>query len=239
MIFDITVLAVLLISAMIAFLRGFIREVLTILGVGGGLAASYFGGPVLAPHVRGMLGVEEGVVPERLFGILPYDILADILAYGLIFIVVVIVLSIMSHLLAETVKTMGMGAIDRSLGVVFGLARGLLLVGLAYLPVHLYIEADSRDSWFSGSKTHFYVEKTSDVMASLLPEGAAERLEDETENTRKKLESIDLLRKEEEKQDDNTNSAPSNGAGHGYNEESRDAMDRLFETNQEQRGLNE
>jgi membrane protein required for colicin V production len=238
MIFDIAVLAVLLISAVIAFLRGFIREVLTILGVGGGLAASYFGGPVLAPHIRGMLGVEDGVVPERLFGVLPYDILADILAYGLIFIIVVIVLSIISHVLAETVKTMGMGAIDRSLGVVFGLARGLLLVGLAYLPVHLYIETDARESWFAGSKTHFYVEKTADIMASLLPEGAVERLEDEAENTREKLESIDLLRKEEDKPGEGANSAPSNGAGHGYNEESRDAMDRLFEENQE-RGLNE
>ncbi|MEZ5919290.1 MAG: CvpA family protein [Alphaproteobacteria bacterium] len=239
MIFDIIVVAVLLISAAIAFLRGFIREVLTILGVGGGLAASYFGGPVLAPHIRGMLGVEEGVVPERLFGILPYDILADILAYGLIFIVVVIVLSIISHLLAETVKTMGMGAIDRSLGVIFGLARGLLLVGLAYLPVHLYVETDTQNSLSAGSKTHFYVEKTADIMAIFLPEGAAERLEDEAANTRERLESIDLLRKDEEKPGQNTGSTPSEGAGHGYNEESRDAMDRLFEDNQEQRGLNE
>ena len=65
MIVDILVLAVLLISALIAFLRGFIREVLTITGVVGGLAAAYFGGPLLAPLMRGWLGVQEGVEPNK------------------------------------------------------------------------------------------------------------------------------------------------------------------------------
>ena len=52
MILDILVTAVLLVSAIIAFFRGLILEVLTILGVVGGLAAAYFGGPIFSPTVR-------------------------------------------------------------------------------------------------------------------------------------------------------------------------------------------
>jgi len=126
MVIDIIVLVILLISAGIAFMRGFIREVLTIAGVIGGLAAAYFGAPILKPHMRGWFGVEEGVVPERLFGILPYDVLADALSYGLIFIIVVTVLSFVSHSLAEWARRTGLGAIDRSLGFLFGLIRGIL-----------------------------------------------------------------------------------------------------------------
>ena len=78
MVFDVIVLIVLLVSALIAFLRGAIREMLTILGVVGGMAAAWYAGPLLIPHMEGWLGVQEGVEPEKLLGVLPYDILAKI-----------------------------------------------------------------------------------------------------------------------------------------------------------------
>lgn len=228
MIFDIIVLVVLLISAVIAFLRGFIREVLTILGVGGGLAAAYFGGPFFVPHMREWFGVEEDVIPERLFGLIPYNILADVLAYGSIFIIVVILLSILSHVLAETAKTMGMGAIDRTLGFIFGLARGLLLLGLLYLPFYLYADQDARATWTKDSRTSFYVEKTSEIMAGFLPQDTVKKMEEKAESTREKLESIDLLRKEDDgKQDTAPQDTPPKEEG--YSDEFRNKMDQLFE----------
>lgn len=236
MIVDILVLAVLLISALIAFLRGFIREVLTIIGVVGGLAAAYFGGPLLMPHMRSWFGVEEGIEPERLFGILPYDIVADVLSYGSIFIVVVITLSILSHFLAEGAKHVGLGAVDRSLGFVFGLLRGIVLLGLLYLPVHLFIEQEAKDTWFENSRTHFYLEKTADAMAEFIPESAKEDAEQELENieemskTRKRLEDINLLPKDgEAEQQQSSPSSDNDTENEGYSEEFRDKMDQLFE----------
>lgn len=155
MIADIFVLAVLLISGLIAFLRGFIREVLTIAGVVGGLAAAYLGGPLLMPHMHGWFGIEEGAEVERLFEILPYGIIADALSYGAIFIIVVIILSIQSHLLAEWAKKIGLGAIDRTLGFVFGVVRGIILLGLLYLPVHFFVDQERKEEFLARVKRIF------------------------------------------------------------------------------------
>lgn len=244
MIVDILVLAVLLISALIAFLRGVIREVLTITGVVGGLAAAYFGGPLLSPEMRTWLGVEEGVEPERLMGVLPYDILADALSYGLIFILVVIVLSILSHFLAEGARNIGLGAVDRSLGFVFGIVRGIILLGLLYLPVHLFVDQDTKDAWFKGSKTHFYLERVASAFAEFIPAEAVDGAEDNlkaienTSQTRKKLEEINLLKTGNEKPvpateapavDDPAQPQTQGGDADGYSEEFRQKMDALFE----------
>ncbi|MCB1650478.1 MAG: CvpA family protein [Alphaproteobacteria bacterium] len=238
MIIDIIVLAVLLISALIAFLRGFIREVLTIAGVVGGLAAAYFGGPHLIPHMAGWLGIKEGEEVKRLFDIIPYDLLATVLSYGAIFIVVVIILSIVSHFLAETAKKFGLGAIDRTLGFIFGLLRGVVILGLLYMPVHLFVEQDAKESWFANSKTQFYLEKTSAFLAGFLPEDTTKALKEEAEKmedtnaTRKKLEEIDLLKKQEDQQA--TPAQPESNNGEGYNDEFRQNMDQLIEENAKQ-----
>jgi len=232
MIVDIVVLIVLFISAFIAFLRGFIREVLTIAGVLGGMAAAYVGGPVLAPFMRGWFGVEEGVEPDKLFGLLPYNIVADGLSYISIFILVVLVLSLISHMMAETARSMGMGAVDRTLGVVFGLVRGILLLGLLYLPVYLMVDKKSSDEFFDTSRTHFYLEKTAGWMAGFLPEDTIEDLNSETQSgddtkqppgaARERLQQLDLLQNEIEKIGDNMKES-------GYGEDIREEMDRLFE----------
>ena len=249
MIIDIIVLVILLISAGIAFMRGFIREVLTIAGVVGGLASAYFGAPHLKPHMRGWFGVEEGVVPERLFGVLPYDILADALSYGLIFIIVVTVLSFISHSLAEWARRTGLGAIDRSMGFLFGLIRGILLLGLLYLPVHLFVDAEAKEGWFKDSKSHFYLERVSSGMASYLPEnpetaaqaGIAEG--EKIMDAREKLEQIQLLQKKDEgglvppASLDEVRLPNGSDSPNGYSDEFRDGMDQLID--EKSRILNE
>lgn len=238
MIVDILVLVVLLISALIAFLRGCIREVLTIMGVVGGLVAAYFGGPLLVPHMRGWFGVREGEEPGRLFDVVPYDIVADALSYGTIFIAVVVVLSIASHFLAEGARNLGLGAVDRTLGFIFGLVRGVFLLGFLYLPVHFFIDQDTKDAWFSGSRTHFYLEKTAMTLAEFIPSSAVEEAGkgiDEVSGTRKKLEDINLLKKggNSDKNDTDqpvgTDSGSEGAAKQGYTEEFRQQMDELFQ----------
>ncbi len=240
MIVDIVVLAVLLISALIAFMRGLIREVLTIAGVVGGLAAAYVGGPLLKPQMREWFGVTEGAEEEaeKLMGILPYDVVADALSYGVIFIGVVIFLSILSHFLAEGVRSIGLGAIDRTLGFIFGLLRGVVILGLLYLPLHLFMDDETKEGMFEGSTTQFYLERTAEVMAGFLPEDAIEKAEEgvqeleEISETRKKLEESGLLKKDgdeetlENRIEDNNIIIERN---EGYNDEFRDNMDQLFE----------
>lgn len=240
MVFDIVVLAVITVSALIAFLRGVIRETLTILGMLGGLAAAFYGGPILVPHMEQWLGVKEGVEPEKLLGVLPYDILANLLSYGIIFVVVVIVLSIISHMLAETARSIGLGPIDRTLGVIFGIARGVILLGIIYLPFHVIAGEEQKETWFKDSKTFFYIEQTSVALANLLPEATLEKFKEDTKDVqdgmeaRDKLQGMDLLKQNNMKPEQpSPQAAPANENAPGYSEEFRDKMDELFENKPE------
>lgn len=229
MIIDILVILILLASALVAFLRGFIREVLTILGVGGGFLAAWFGGPILKPYMRNWLGAEDPLDPPKLFDTVPYTMVADILAYGLIFIIVVAVLSFISHMLATTAKNMGLGAVDRTLGVIFGLARGLLFLGLFYLPFHMMTEKETKEEWFKDSRTHFYIEKTAAFIEGFLPETEEEELNPEEEEAssavREKLKDIQILPSADKTKLQNNQTDPTQG----YDENFRENMDQLFE----------
>ncbi len=224
MIIDIVVGLVVLASALISFMRGFIRETLTIAGVVGGILAAVFVGPAFAPIVRNWFGTGEG---KKLFDIIPMEIVADATAYGVIFIAVVIIISVISHFISGAAKAMGLGPVDRTLGVIFGVARALVLLGLVYLPFHLLMDNDRKQEFFADSKTHYFIEKISATMAAYLPES------EETEKTikdgagdlfKKKLEEQDILGtgKKEETPD-------KTPVEEGYKDEQREKLDKLFD----------
>lgn len=239
MILDVIVLVVILISALVSFLRGVIREILTILGVIGGLVAAYYGGPILNPYMEDWLGVKEpaeGEKVEKFMGILTYDMLAEILSYGLIFIVVVVILSIISHLLAETVRAIGLGPIDRTLGVIFGIARGILLIAIVFIPVRIAASEEKREEWFKDSKSYFYVDKISQALIDMVPDAVLDELKEDAEtveegiNTREKLQNMNVLKKDQAADGKTENDAAK---GPGYTEEFREEMDKLFENKPE------
>ena len=231
MIVDIVVGSILLVSAIIAFVRGFIREVLTILGVVGALAAAYMGGPFLTPLIETWLGISDGGEPQKLFDIVPYTAVATVLAYGSLFVVVMVILSLLSHFLAEAARSIGLGAVDRTMGVVFGLARGVLLLGILYLPVYLLVDQGEKDRWFNGSRTYTYLEQVASALESFLPAESVKAgdkidLEDIKNTTRDRLEAIDVLKKGGLGDDE---IEKLQQAGEGYSEEFRDGMDQIFE----------
>ncbi len=229
MIVDIFVLIVVLVSVLIAFLRGFIREILTIFGIVGGIAASYALSPLLIPSMQGWIGASDDPDAEKLFGIISYPLLADILSYGAILISFVIILSIISHFIAEFAKNLGLGALDRTLGVVFGLVRAVFVLGLMYLPFFYLAGDEQKDEWFKNSKTQIYLEMSSSFIDGFIPKQVAddvkvgvEKAKDISE-TRKKLEDMDLLKRNSDKGVDSKKN--------GYSPEFRKDMDKLFEHN--------
>ncbi len=233
MIIDIVVAAVVVISAIISFLRGFIREVLTIAGVIGGLAAAYFFGPLLSPTFQGWFGVrhdDEDVA--KLFDLIPMDIVASVTAYASIFVLLVIIISVISHFTAGAIKAMGLGPVDRSLGVIFGITRAIVLLGLIYLPFHLLMPAGTKADLFEKSRTHMFIEKTSVLLAGFLPsssevEEKIEKVADEKLETqlKNKLIEQDLLKGAE----DIKARLKSNQSETGYKDEQRGELEQLFE----------
>lgn len=223
---DIGVLLVLLISAGVSFFRGFIREVLTIVGVIGGLLAALMFGKSLAPIVRGWFGIVDGQEPDKLFDILPMTIVADGCAYVGIFLIVFIILQLFSHFISASAKAVGLGPVDRTLGVFFGLARGLLLLAILYLPFNAIVPEENKKSWFEGSVTAIYIQATSNWLASFLPDSKEEAISE----TREKLQDMDILKSDGQKSDEpQAIREQSSGNEDGYTEKARENLENLIE----------
>jgi membrane protein required for colicin V production len=118
--FDAAILAVILVSGVMAFARGLIREVFSIVAfIGGALAALYFR-HLLVPYLK-------GVFPGQ-------SILADISAAFLMFLVVFIIITILTSFLAKAIhRSAEIGTLDRLLGLAFGVLRGVLIGALVLL----------------------------------------------------------------------------------------------------------
>lgn len=231
MIIDIVVGAVVLISAAISFLRGAIRELLTIAGVVGGIFAAIYLGPSLSPTFRNWLGVIEGADVEKLFDIVPMTMVADICAYASVFVVVVIIISVVSHLTAGAAKAMGLGPIDRTVGVIFGIARAVILLALLYLPFHLLMDENSKAKYFSDSKTHVYIEKTSEFMVKFMPSSSEVKgkVEDVTDGQiKKKLMDNEILYNKDSEPLPDVPKATKDEGETGYDAEEREELEELM-----------
>ena len=230
MIIDLVVVAIVIVSAVISFLRGFIRETLTIAGIAGGLFAAVTFGPKLAPVFRNWFDVaDDGETVKKLFDIVPMTIVADGLAYAAIFITVVILISVISHFISGAVKALGLGPVDRTLGVVFGIARAVLLLGLLYLPFHLLMDSDAKEKYFGESKTHYIIEKTSIIMTKFLPssEEVKEKVDETESDIKKKLLENNFLDDGQLK----TSPKKENDPETGYKTDERKSLESLIGEN--------
>ena len=115
---DLVVLVIVAFSGMLGFLRGMVREVFGLAAwIGAAIAAIWF-----FPQFQG--------VARR--AIANPDV-ADPVAFGGVFLLVLIVLSLVARLLGGAVRKSALGGLDRTLGLVYGLARGGAIVVAAYL----------------------------------------------------------------------------------------------------------
>jgi len=156
---DYTVLGVILLSIVWGIWRGLVREVISILGwVIAFLAANLFAGPI------GELLPREISTPELRIAI----------AFVGVFVTSLVITTLLALLLSKAVHAVGLASLDRTLGAVFGLARGALLVMAAALLAgltHLPREAVWRDSLVGAPAAQAAL-----ALKTYLPQSFAERL---------------------------------------------------------------
>jgi membrane protein required for colicin V production len=115
---DAIVLLILAISGVLALMRGFVREALGLAAWGGAIWAAVAFFPAAQPHARHFIANPE---------------VADPVAFGAVFVVALIVLSIFAGLVARGVRVSALGGLDRTLGLLFGVLRGAVLVAATYM----------------------------------------------------------------------------------------------------------
>ena len=119
---DFIVLGVVLISALLAMVRGFTREVLSIASWAAAAAATLY----FLPAGRELAHAYIKLEPK---------ILGDVIAGAAIFLVTLLIVSLITMKLSDVILDSRIGPFDRALGFVYGGARGLLLPGHHRLPV--------------------------------------------------------------------------------------------------------
>ena len=153
---DALVIGVVLISAGFAMYRGLIHETFAILEwVAGGYAALRFT-PVFQP----LFG--EAIRPAWLEWVLVF--------IGT-FLLVFIPLSIISHRLSAMVRQSEIGPVDRVLGLVFGVARGLVIVGLAYIAFSALVPRKDHPATLVQARSFPVIRNTSEILRELAPSG--------------------------------------------------------------------
>ncbi|MDP9138633.1 MAG: CvpA family protein [Pseudomonadota bacterium] len=164
---DLILIGIMIISGLLALMRGFTREVLSL--VAWGVAALAALGLILSPELLGF--AQQYLQPE---------IVAKIALAGGVFLIVLIVMSLISVRIADWVLDSAAGAFDRSLGFVYGVARGLLLVVIAYLFYIWLVPKEKHEDWIRTARLLPVVEEVGTAILAFLPADIADVLRGKT-----------------------------------------------------------
>ena len=151
---DVLVGLVIVASAVYAAWKGLLRETLSIFAWALAAYASLVFGRMLRTPLRDMISAHW---------------LADVVAYGSVFLIVLIPLSFLSFRFSESIQRSPVGPVDRTLGFVFGIGRGLVLVALPYIAFTMLVPIKEQPGWVANAATLPVIQRTSDVLLSLVP----------------------------------------------------------------------
>lgn len=149
---DVIVIIVVLISAILAMVRGFVREVLSVASWAAAAAAAYFFYEKLLPYVQPYF--EQKTV-------------AVIVSAAAIFFVALIVASYITMKISDFVIDSRIGALDRALGFVFGAVRGVLLLVIALLFFNWLVPKPP--AWVSEAKSKPFLDDIGQKLMAALP----------------------------------------------------------------------
>jgi membrane protein required for colicin V production len=157
---DLIILLVLLTSAVQATLHGFLNLTLSyaawvIAGVG---TLRFF--PVFQPFAQSNFETEW---------------MADAVAVVGLFLLILIPLSFIMYRLTEATKKTGAGPLDRALGFVFGLARGLVVLAIAYIVLIQFLPEDEQPPWIHEARLLPLVQETGNIILSISPDDGETR----------------------------------------------------------------
>jgi len=159
---DLAVLAIVLISAILSMLRGFSREVLAIASWAAAAAAAYYFYPLVMPYLT------------------PYihkEIIAEAVSAAIVFFATLIVVSLFTVRLSDAILDSKIGALDRSLGFVFGVARGFLLAVVAFAIFNWLVADKQQPDWVKNARTRPILTDTAGRIVAMLPEDAASTID--------------------------------------------------------------
>ena len=164
-ILDFVLFGIMFVSGLLALARGFIRELTSLVAWGAAAFAAwraFYFKPlvdIVAPHVD----------PAK-------PVMAQIIVAAAAFILVLIIVSIISVKFSDWVVDSRIGAFDRTLGFIYGLARGLIFVSIIYLFYGWIIPPDKQEDWVRNAMSLPVIRMVSTTITNYLPPDIQETL---------------------------------------------------------------
>lgn len=152
---DIVLLAVMLISGLLAMVRGFMREILSIASWVIAAGVTLYGFSRTVPYVKQYV---------------TNDLLANGIAIGGLFLGTLLIVSIITVKISDAILDSRVGALDRTLGFVFGLARGLIIMVVAFLFFAWLVPAKTQPDLARNARSRVVLQGTGDWLLSMLPD---------------------------------------------------------------------
>jgi membrane protein required for colicin V production len=160
-IFDGIVIGVILFSAVLAMVRGFSREILSIVSWGGSAVAAYYLYPLLVPYALQYKADTK---------------IATIASAAVIFLLALIIISFITIRIADFIIDSRIGALDRTLGFLFGAARGLLLMVVVVAFWNWLVAPAARPDWVNNAKSKPFLDSMVEKLTAALPQDIQARL---------------------------------------------------------------
>lgn len=132
--FDWTIVGIILLSTLVAMVRGFLLEAISLAGLILGLWLAFWNYHTLAAPISRVVHSPGA---------------ADALAFLLIAFGVMIVAALLARLLSKTAGSLGLGGLDSLFGALFGVVRGYLFVLVAIVAIAAFFPASN---WMRGSR---------------------------------------------------------------------------------------
>ncbi len=162
---DAALLAIALISGLLAMYRGFTREILSIISwIAAAGAALYF----VLYHKATAEQIAQQFAPTP-------PAVVQVIIGGIIFLIVLIIVHLITSRMSDTILDSRVGMIDRLLGLLFGAVRGFILVVIPYMFYESFVpDREQQYPWVRESISLPYIQSTGntfrDVLVRIVPQ---------------------------------------------------------------------
>jgi len=211
---DLIVIVVLLVSGVFAFVRGFVHEVLAVASWVGAAFVTLYAYPLVQPWVLGVIAVE---------------FIASLLTGVGLFLVALVLFSVLTRILSNRIQHSSLGALDRSLGLLFGFLRGAVIVVLVWLALGYMVTEGDRPAWIQEARSRPLVERGAGLLLTLVPPELLESGDQAAEDARRRAEELRRAEQTYQELVSPLRKADAEEEQPAYNEGMRDEIEKAIE----------
>lgn len=195
---DVVILISIALSMLVAFVRGFVKEILSILGLVLFIAISTYLSPVILPWMNQYIESKT---------------LSYVVIVLLIMAIFYAVWIISTDKLIAKIRTSTLSFVDRLFGLIFGFLRAVLILGFCFLVVKIVLPEELKDGPLKESKYFMMSEGCSDIIEKMLPHDFINNTVKSVEDMNKaeKKKDTNKHKKENKPEKDEKKSAPTTG----------------------------